>query len=137
MPEFVRLGRRTFCIVLADDNKGGGLHVFDEADRRTFLIYFGVVVNGCAEKRDHPLPDQVLAVITLPVCDARTCDGCVETICLRHCPHRHEAAVAPAGDAEAVRINRISLYRRIYSSEIVAQIAASEILDIGTGEVFT
>src|SRR5436190_19477402 len=67
--------------------------------------------------------------------DPCTCDSCAETICLRNRPHGHESAVTPTRDAETVGINWIFLYRSIGSGEIVAQIAASEILHIRTGEV--
>src|SRR6478736_6378946 len=137
MPEFVRLRRRTFRVALADDDERRGLHVFDEPNRRTFLINSGVVVNGRAKKRDHPPADQVLPIVTLPIRNAGTCDCGAETICLRDSPHGHEPAVTPTHHAQTVGINWVFLYRSVGPGEIVAQIAASEILNIRSGEVLT
>jgi hypothetical protein len=45
VPEFVGLRRGALGITLTDDDQGGGLHVLDVMNRRTFLINCGVVVN--------------------------------------------------------------------------------------------
>ena len=45
VPEFVRLCRRAFRVTFADDDEGRCLHVFDEANRRVFLVNRGIVVN--------------------------------------------------------------------------------------------
>src|SRR6266566_3689610 len=137
MPKFVRLRCGAFGVALADDDEGRRLHVFDETNGRTFLINRWIVVNRSAEERDHPLTNQVLTIVTLPIRNASTRDSCTETICLRDSPHGHEAAVTPAHHAETVGINRIFLYRSIGAGKIVAQIAASEILHVRTGEVLT
>src|SRR4029078_12562732 len=105
MPEFVRLRRRAFRVALADDDQSGSLHVFDEANRRTFLVNSWIVVNGCAEKRDHPLADQVLAIVTLPIRDPCTGDSCAKTHCLRDRPHGPEPAGTPTHESETLGIN--------------------------------
>src|SRR4029453_6097 len=109
--------------------------IFYEANRRAFLINLWIVVNRCAEERDHPLPDQVLAIVTSPIRKAGPCDSCAETICLRDCPHGHESAVTPACHAETVGVDGIFLYRCVNSGEVVSQIATSEILPVRTGKV--
>src|SRR5207249_4505255 len=126
-----------FGVTLADDHEGGGLHIFDETNGRTFFINSRIVVNGRAEERDHPLIDQILPIVTLPIRDASTGDGGAEAIRLRHGPHSHEPAVAPAGHTETVGIDWIFLYRCIDSGEIVAQVAAPKILHVCTREIFT
>ena len=78
-----------------------------------------------------------MAIVTLPIRDASTGDGGAEAIRLRHGPHRHEPAVAPAGHTETVGIDWIFLYRCIDSGEIVVQVAAAEIFHIRTREIFT
>src|SRR5206468_6607523 len=134
MPKFVGLRSRALRVALADNDKGGGLHVLDEMNGRTFLVSGGIVVNRCAEEWDHPLIDQVLAIVTVPICKASTCDGATETIGLRDSPHGHEPAVTPAGHAEVLRVNRIFFYRGIDPGEHVTQIAAAKIFHVGTGE---
>src|SRR6266496_4201271 len=137
MPEFVRLRCGAFRIALADDDERGRFHIFNEAYGRTFLINRWIVVHGSAEERDHPLTNQVLTIVTLPIRNAGTRDSSAETICLRDSPHGHEPAVTPAHHAETVGINWIFLYRSVGPGKIVAQIAASEILHVRTGEVLT
>src|SRR5947199_1087505 len=99
VPEFVGLLRRTFGVVLTNNDERWSLHVLDEMNRRTFFVNGGIVVDRCAEERDHPLIDQVLAVVTLPIGNAGARGRGAETSCLRHCPHRHVSAVTPAGDS--------------------------------------
>src|SRR5207253_10330851 len=107
VPEFVGLDRGTFGIALTDYDQGGGLHILDEMNWRTFLINGGVVVNGCAEEGNHPLVNQVLAVVTLPIGYARSRHGAAETVRLRYGPHGHEPAVTPASHAQTRRIDRM------------------------------
>src|SRR2546427_8697353 len=134
VPEFVGLRRRTFRIVLTNNHERWSLHVLDEMNRRTFFVNGWIVVNRRAEERDHPLIDQVLAVVTLPIGDAGAGDSAVETICLRDCPHRHKSAVTPPGHAETILIDRIFFERSIDSSHGIAQIAMPEILHVCTRE---
>src|SRR5206468_5597274 len=129
-PELVRLRCRAFRVALADDDEGGGLYVLDEVNGRTFLVNGRIIVNGCAEERDHPLIDQVLTIVTLPIGNARAGDSGAETICLRDRPHGHKPAVTPTHDAETVGINRILRDRGIDSGEVVAQIAAAKVLNV-------
>src|SRR5207244_3814562 len=84
-------------------------YLFDKLNGRTFLEHGGIIVNGGAEKRDHPLIDQVLAIVTLPVGNTGPGNSSVETIGLRNGPHGHVTAVTTAGDAEAVRLDWIFL----------------------------
>src|SRR5262249_40626225 len=86
---------------------------------------------------DHPLIDQVLAIVTLPIRNAGTCDSGVETVGLRDGPHGHEPAVTPTHHAEAVGINLIFLNCGIDSGKVVAQIAAAQISSIRAGDPFT
>src|SRR5438034_11376198 len=125
VPEFEGLRRRAFGVVFTNNHQRWRLHVLDEVNRRTFLVNSGIVVNRCTEERDHPLIDQVLAVVTLPISNASTDDGSTETVGLRDSPHRHVTAVTPPGHAETRRIDRIFFYRGIDPGEDVAQIAAT------------
>src|SRR6476660_10585025 len=117
MPEFVGLGSGTFGIAFADDDESGRLDLFDVLNRRTPPINSGIIINRRTEERDHPLVDQILAVVTLPIGDARTRHRAAETVRLRDRPHCHIAAITPTGDPEARRIDRILGDGRIYSSE--------------------
>src|SRR5947199_1742097 len=135
-PEFVRLRCRAFRVALADDDEGRGLYILDEVNGRTFLVNGRIIVNGCAEERDHPLIDQVLTIVTLPIRNAGTGNSGAETICLRNRPHRHKPAITPTHDAETVGINWIFLDRGIDSREIVAQIAAAKVLNVRAGKIF-
>src|SRR5438876_12154629 len=107
MPEFVGLRRRAFRVALTDNDQRRCFHLLYVVNGRTFLVDGGIVVNRCTEERDHPLIDQVLAIVTLPITNAGTGHGTTESISLRDSPHRHVAAVTPSGHAETRRIDRI------------------------------
>src|SRR2546421_4869363 len=136
VPEFVGLRRRTFGVVLTDNHQRWSLHVLDEMNRRTFFVNGWIVVDRCAEERDHPLIDQVLAVVTLPIGDTGAGDSRVETTGLCYRPHRHVAAVAPTSHPETRWIDRIFSNGGVNASEDVAKIAATEIFHIGAGKIF-
>src|SRR5438067_12959949 len=104
---------------------------------RYIRVYVRNHLNRCTEESHHPLIDQVLAIVTLPIGNARAGYGAMEAISLRNCPHRHEAAVTPPRHAETRRIDRIFFYRGIDPGEDVAQIARAEIFHVGAGELFT
>src|SRR5205823_7386096 len=87
--------------------------------------------------RNHPLIDQVLAIVTLPVGNTGASNSGVETIGLRNSPHGHVTAITPSSNAEAVRSDWILCYRRIDPGKDVAQIAAAEILHVGASELFS
>src|SRR5262249_30240978 len=70
VPEFVGLRRWTFRIALANDDQRRRLHVLNETNGRTLFVNRRIVINRGTEKRNHPLVDQVLAVITLPIREA-------------------------------------------------------------------
>src|SRR6266481_1013251 len=134
MPEFVGLRRGAFRISLTDNDEGGCLYILDEVNRRTFLVNGGIVVNRCAEERDHPLAYQVLTVVALPVRNAGAGDSSVETIGLRDSPHCHVTTVAPTSHSEMSRVDWIFLCRSVDSGKDVAKIAVSEILYIRAGK---
>src|ERR1700682_273475 len=102
VPELEALWGGALAVAVSYDDEGWGLHVFDVFDGGAFGVDGGVVVDGGAEEGDHPLVDGVLAVVALPVADARAGDGCAEARGLGDAEHGHEAAVAPAGEAFAV-----------------------------------
>src|SRR5580704_10914515 len=102
VPEFVRLRRGAFAVAVAYHYQRRRLYVLDVLDRRTLRIYGSVVVDRGAEIWQHPLIDGILAVVALPVGDARACHRGAEAVSLRDSPHGHEAAVTPAGDAHAI-----------------------------------
>src|SRR5436853_546338 len=120
MPELVGLRSRGFRVAFTDNDQRRGLYILDKLNGRTFLEHGGIIVNGRAEEGDHPLIDQVLAIITLPVGNTSAGNRGVETVGLRDSPHRHEAAVTPPRDAETVGVNWILLYCGIDAGEIVA-----------------
>src|SRR2546430_8279176 len=130
VPEFVGLRRRTFRIALTDYHQGGGLHILNEVNRRTLLVNGGIVVNRCAEERNHPLIDQVLAIVTLPVGNAGTGDSAAETVSLADSPHGHKAAVTPAGHAETRRIDWILAHRSMDPGKHFALIAAARVVQV-------
>src|SRR5437763_1373167 len=86
MPELIRLRSWTFCVAFADHDQGRGVDVFDETDGRTLLVGRRIVVNGRSEEGDHPLIDQVLAVITLPIRDACATYCSTKTVRLGNSP---------------------------------------------------
>src|ERR1700740_797787 len=96
MPEFVGLRRRAFAVAVADDHQRGRLYVFDKGDGGALDVNLGIVVDGLAEKGNHPLVDFVLAVIAEPVGDTGAGHGRFEAVGFCHTPHGHEATVAPA-----------------------------------------
>ena len=57
-----------------------------------------------------------------------------EPIGLRHRPHRHEPAIAPAGQPKPLLIDRRRMLRRSHPRQDVAQIAMPEILHVGPRE---
>src|SRR5437667_3624073 len=137
VPEFVGLRRRAFRVALTDNDESRCFHLLYVVNRRTFLVHSRIVVNRCAEERNHPLINQVLAVVTLPVGNAGTRNGATEAISLRDSPHRHVATVTPSGDAETRRIDWIFFYRGIDPGEDVTQIAGAKIFHVGAGELFS
>src|SRR5437879_1412677 len=70
VPEFVGLRCRAFRVALTDNDKSGCLYILDEVNRRTFLVHGAIIVNRCAEERDHPLAYQVLTIVALPIRNA-------------------------------------------------------------------
>src|SRR5258708_3130167 len=70
VPEFVRLRGRAFRVALTDDDQGRCLHIFDEVNGGTLLVNGGIVVDRRTEEGNHPLINQVLAVIALPIGNA-------------------------------------------------------------------
>src|SRR5438270_9982874 len=105
MPELERLRRWTLRIPLAHDDQRRRLHLLDKCNRRALRIHRRIVIYRSAEIRNHPLIDEVLAVVTLPVGKPRARDGSSEPVCLRDGPHRHESAITPSGDADALVVN--------------------------------
>src|SRR5262249_46724387 len=104
---------------------------------RTLLVHGGLIINGCTEERDHPLIDQVLAIVTLPIRDASAGERCMETMGRSDSPDGHVAAVTPAGHAETRWIDRIFFYHCINSGEDVAQIAAAKIFHVTAGKILS
>src|SRR6266704_726853 len=100
MPEFVGLRSRALRIALTDNDQRRSLHVLDKVNGRTLLVSGGVVVNRRTEEGNHPLINQVLAIVTLPIGNASTRYGATETVGLRDSPHGHVAAVTPASHAQ-------------------------------------
>ena len=80
MPELVGLGRRALAIPVAHHHQRRRVGLLDEVDRRTLRVDRGIVVDRCAEVRHHPLVDGVLAVVALPVGDARAGHGGLESL---------------------------------------------------------
>src|SRR5437764_11565432 len=85
----------TFGIVLGRNHQGRRPYLLDETNGRALFVNCRIIVNGCAEERDHPLVDAVLAIVALPVRDSGAGYCCLEAVCLRDGPHCHVAAVAP------------------------------------------
>ena len=137
MPEFIGLRRGTFAIAVANDDKCGRLGFFDEGDGRAFGVNVGIVVNGFAEKWNHPLIDFVFTVVALIICDARPGHGSFEAVGLRNGPHGHVAAVTPASDAETIRIDGCGFERFIDAGQNITKIAITKIAHVGAGEAFT
>src|SRR5438552_7165132 len=137
VPEFVRLRRRTFAIAVADDDQSWRFCVLYKSYRRTFSVHLGIIVNGFSEERNHPLIDFIFAVVALVIGDARTGHSGFEAIGLRNGPHGHIAAIAPAGNAEVVGIDRRDFDRFVDAGKNVAKIAVTEIPGIGAGEGFS
>src|SRR5205823_3411007 len=94
-------------------------------------------INRRAEVRDHPLVNRILAVVALPVRDARAGYRGPEPVGLRNGPHGHVSAIAPAGNTNALFVDRIFPDHLIDAFEDVAKIAVTEILDVGAGECLT
>ena len=136
VPEFVGLRGGDFAVAIADENERGRFGVLDEIDGRAFGVDVGIVVDGFAEERDHPLVDEIFAVVALPVGEAGAGHGGFEAIRLRDGPHGHVAAVAPTADAEAVGIDGSGVDGSVDSGHDVFEIAVAEILDVGSGEGF-
>src|SRR5436853_4491 len=136
VPEFVGLRRRSFDVAIAYNYKRRRFDLLYVCNRRALRIDGGIVVNGCSEEGDHPLIDSVLAVVALPIGDSRARDRGFEPISLGHGPHRHESAVAPSGDADAVVINRQRLHDEVDARQDVFQIAIAKVLHVCARECF-
>ena len=81
--------------------------------------------------------DLVLSVIALPVRKAGARYGRAEELRLRDSPHAHEPAIAPPGDADAIRIHRRCFQNFVDPRENIAQIAVAEIPHVGPREFLT
>src|SRR6185436_3241852 len=134
VPELVGLRDRTLDVPLSHQDERRGLDLLDERDRRAAGVDFRVVVHRGAEVRDHPLIDAVLPIIALPVRDPGSGDRGAEAAGLGHRPHRHVAAIAPAGDADALGIDRQGLQDLVDAGQDVPQVAVPEVLDVGPRE---
>jgi len=127
VPKFVGLRRGALAVAVADDDKRGRLDLFNEGDGRAFGINVGIVVNGFAEKWNHPLIDFVFAVVALVICDARAGHGGFEATGLRYGPHGHIAAVTPASEAEAIGINGRDFQRFIDAGQNIAKVTLARV----------
>ena len=134
VPEFVGLRGGDFAVAVADENERRSFYFFDEIDRRAFGVDLGVVVNGFAEERDHPLVDEIFAVVALPVGETGAGHGGFEAVGLRDGPHGHVAAVAPAADTEAIRIDGRDFDGFVDAGHDVLEVAVAKILDVGASE---
>src|SRR5262249_535512 len=83
---------------------------------------------------NHPLVNFVLAVVAEIVGDARARHSRTEAVGLRHAPHSHVATVAPAGQSQALRVDRCNANHFIDAGQDVAPVAVAEILYIGLRE---
>src|ERR1035438_5730365 len=104
-PELVRLRGWAFAVAITHYDQGGSLHLLDEVDGGHFAVYRGVVVDRSAEIGNHPGVDGVLTVVALPVGDAGASHSGLKASGLGHGKHGHEAAIAPAGDADSLGID--------------------------------
>ena len=59
VPELKGLRSRALAVAIADDNQGGRGDLLDELNGRGFGVNGGIVVDGGAEERGHPLIDGV------------------------------------------------------------------------------
>src|SRR5205809_3099706 len=137
MPEFVGLRSGTFSVPFTNDDQRRSLYALDIANGRTFFVNGRIVVDRRTKEGDHPLIDQVLAVVTLLVGDPSTGDGGAETDSLCDGPHRHVAAVTPTGHTQPCWIDGILGDGGIYSRENVTQIAAPKVFHISAGKLFS
>jgi len=136
VPEFVGLRGGTFGVAIADEDEGGSFGFPDEIDGSAFGVDLWIVVDGFTEERNHPLIDFVFAVVAEPVGDAGSGHSGAEAIGLRDGPHGHVAAIAPAGDAQAVRIDGSGFEGFVDAGHDVAKIAVAEIANVGEREGF-
>src|SRR5580704_13643716 len=136
VPEFVGLWGGDFAVAVADQDERGGFGFFDEVDGGAFGVDVGIVVDGFAEERNHPLVDEIFAVIALPVGEACAGHGGFEAVGLRDGPHGHVAAVTPAADAEAIGVDGGDFDGFVDAGQDVLEVAVAEILDVGAGEGF-
>ena len=97
----------------------------------------GIVVDGLAEKGDHPLVNIVHAVVAEPIGEARACYGGCEAMSLRRRPHGHVASVAVAANADAFGIDGILFRNRIYARHNVEVVAAAKIFYVALREDFS
>ena len=109
VPPLDRLFHGDFAVAVTDEDERWSFHGFYEVHGIAFGVDRGIVVDGCAEERNHPLVDVVEAVVAEPVGEtsARHCRR--ETLRLCFGPHGHVAAVTVAANAEAMGIDRILL----------------------------
>src|SRR5439155_27097063 len=96
-----------------------------------------IVVNRCSEERNHPLVDQFLAVIALPIRDSSTSYGRTETVSLGDGPHRHEPAITPSRNANTFGIDRIFGNRGVDTGRNIAQVSSTEVFHICFSKIFT
>ena len=104
VPEFEGLRGGTFAVAFADNHESWSFHLLDVGDGRTFFVDLRVVIDGGSEVGDHPFVNGVFTVVAEPVGDASACNGGSEAGGLSDGPHGHVAAVAPAGDADAIGV---------------------------------
>jgi len=136
VPEFVGLWSGNFAVAVADQDERGGFGFFDEVDGGAFGVDVGIVVDGFAEERNHPLVNEIFAVIALPVGEACACHGGFEAAGLRDGPHGHVAPVAPTADAQAIVVDGGDFNGFVDAGHDVFEVAIAEISDVGAGEGF-
>src|SRR6476661_2344890 len=134
VPELIRLRSRTLAVAVAHKHQSRRLRVLDEGDGRTLRIDLGIVIDGSAEEWDHPSVNLVLAVVALEIRQPRAGDGGSKAVGLRDRPHRHVTAIAPAGNAQAMLVNRRFLQRLVHAGHDVAKVAIAKVLHVGAGK---
>src|SRR5215470_17408443 len=114
MPPLDRLLHWHLSVAITHQDQRRRAHVLHEMHWITLGINGRVIVNGGAEKRDHPLVDLIDPVITEHIGQAGASNRCRKTMRLGLSPHRHVAAIAVTTYSEASGVDRIFLQEGVH-----------------------
>src|SRR5215210_1712115 len=133
--ELERLRERRAEVVLAVEDQRRGLALRRVVERRAFRVLAARIERVGLQVEPAELPDVGREVEADPIGDDRKRHRGREAVGLRDRPAGHEAAVAPAGDRDAVELRDPVADECLDAREDVLQVSAAHVSEVGLCEL--